>query len=237
MNLNAGFFAAYCYRRKQPTVAYRVPLNSQQHQHTSFLRSTKSSIDISNGSESFLPSIPTAKDSNNGQRPYRRNDFANNHLFIAKHKLARIFLNRPATNIQSTNDLIHLFDPYEPKEKNRRKNKNKQQENKSNSKPNSTFDQDIPLSVINLVMKPSLPSSQSLDSISTISYHRAQPIHFQTRTPRPSIAWINPAITQHFQSRPNYFIKDEFEPNTINPLDSSVLYVKSIITVAKSKQD
>ena len=60
--------------------------------------------------ESFLPSIPTSSNSNDGHRPYRRNDFAHNHLFIAKQKLARIFLNQPPTDVQSRNDLIHLFD-------------------------------------------------------------------------------------------------------------------------------
>ncbi|CAF1102711.1 unnamed protein product [Rotaria sordida] len=252
MNLNTGFFAAYCYRRKQPTVEYRVPLNSQQHQHSLLLRNAQSLIDITNGSESFLPSIPTAKDSNDGHRPYRRNDFANNHLFIAKHKLARVFLDRPTVNTELTDDLIHLFDPYEPKQKHRRKYKNKRQ-NKSDCKSISTFDQDVHLSVINLVMKPSLSSSQTPDPISTISYRHAQAINFQTRAPRPSIAWVNPAITQYFQSTSNHLIKDQFETNTIinelldnksdiinntiNPLDSSVSYVKSIINVSRPKQD
>jgi hypothetical protein len=113
MNLNTGFFAAYIYRRKKPTVGYRLPL--------SFSKSTQNS----NSSESFLPSITTSN--NDGHRPYRRNDFANNHLFVAKQKLARIFLNQSAMNIQSKGELIHLFDQHEPKQKNRGINKNKRQ--------------------------------------------------------------------------------------------------------------
>ncbi|CAF3678067.1 unnamed protein product [Rotaria sp. Silwood1] len=253
MNLNSGFFAAYYYRRKQPTAEYRVPLNSQQHRHTSLSRSAQSLIDMTNGSDSFLPSIPTARDSNAGHRPYRRNDFANNNLFIAKHKLARLFLDQPATNIQSTNDLVHLFDPYESKQKNRRKNKNKRKENKLDNKPISTFNQDVHLSVINLGMKPSLPSLQTHEPLSTISYRHSYPINFQTRAPRPSIAWVNPVMMEHFQSTSNYLFRNNFQSNTIinelldnksdvmnntiNPLDSSVLYVKSIITVPKHKQD
>jgi len=124
MNLNTGFFAAYNQRRKQANFGYCLPLNNP---HASFLKNARLSIESINGSESFLPSITPINSSNDGHRPYRRNDFANNHLFVAKHKLARIFLNQPTMNIQSKSDLIHLFDQQEPKQKNRRINKNKRQ--------------------------------------------------------------------------------------------------------------
>jgi hypothetical protein len=124
MNWNTGYFAAYNYRHKQPTIDDHSSLHSQ---HTSFSKNLRSSIESINGSESFLPSIMTGNGNNDGHRPYRRNDFANNHLFIAKQKLARIFLNQSTMNIQSKNDLIHLFDQYKPKQKSPRINKNKRQ--------------------------------------------------------------------------------------------------------------
>jgi len=124
MNWNTGYFAAYNYRHKQPTIDDHSSLHSQ---HTSFSKNLRSSIESINGSESFLPSITTGNGNNDGHRPYRRNDFANNHLFIAKQKLARIFLNQSTMNIQSKNDLIHLFDQHKPKQKSPRINKNKRQ--------------------------------------------------------------------------------------------------------------
>jgi hypothetical protein len=124
MNLNTGFFP---HRRKQQTDGYRVPLNNQQHHHTSFLQSARSSSECTNGSESFLPSVTNVNSSTDGHRPYRRNDFANNHLFIAKRKLARLFLDQTTMNIQSTSELIHLFDQHEPKQRNRSMNKHKRQ--------------------------------------------------------------------------------------------------------------
>ena len=110
MSLNTGFFAAYNHRRKQVKIV-----------HT---KSTRSSIESTHVSESFLPSISTVSD---GHRPYRRNDFANNHLFIAKQQLARIFLDQPTMNIQSKTDLVHLFDQQGPKQKSRRLSKTKRQ--------------------------------------------------------------------------------------------------------------
>jgi hypothetical protein len=126
MNLNTGYFAAYNQRHKRATLAYRLSLNNQQH--TSYLRSSRSSsVESFNGKESFLPSITTTNGSQDGHRPYRRNDFANNHLFVAKQKLARFFLDEPSMNIQSKSDLIHLFDQHESKQKHRTNNRNKLQ--------------------------------------------------------------------------------------------------------------
>jgi hypothetical protein len=120
MNLNTGYFAAYNHRRKQANVGYRSPC-------TAFSKNTRSSSENTNYSESFLPSITTNNGGQDGHRPYRRNDFANNHLFVAKQKLARIFLDQPTMSIQAKSELIHLFDKHEPKQKYRRINKNKRQ--------------------------------------------------------------------------------------------------------------
>lgn len=94
-------------------------------------------------------------------------------------------------------------------------------------------------------MKPSLPSTHNRDPYTAILQRRSQPNHFQTQAPRPSIEWINPAINQHIQSPLNYTNGDDVEPNTIinelldknpdivnntnNPIDSSLVYVKSIL--------
>jgi len=92
-------------------------------------------------------------------------------------------------------------------------------------------------------MKPSLPK---------ISHRRQQSISLQTKAPRPSLEWINPVLKQNIQLTSNHTIEDDFESNaiinelidknpdivnsTINPLDSSLLYVKSIIPSAASSQ-
>jgi hypothetical protein len=122
MNLNTGFFAAYNQRRKPPSVGYRLSLNNH---HTE--KNARSSVESIHGNESFLPSINTANGRHDGHRPYHRNDFANNHLFIAKQKLAGIFLDQPSLDNPSRNDRLHLFDQHEPKQKHRRINKNKRQ--------------------------------------------------------------------------------------------------------------
>lgn len=95
------------------------------------------------------------------------------------------------------------------------------------------------------MLKPSLPPSPTIDVLPAITHHHASSLTLQTKAPRPSIEWINPAITQHLQATSNYITKDELEPNIIinelldnksdvvintpSPLDSSVLYVKSIL--------
>jgi len=94
-------------------------------------------------------------------------------------------------------------------------------------------------------MKPSLPSIQTRDPLSTISHRRAKSRNFQTKTPRSSIEWTNPAIKRDIQSPLNHTPEDDLESNiiinelinknpdilnsTTNRLDSSLLYVKSII--------
>ena len=91
-------------------------------------------------------------------------------------------------------------------------------------------------------MKPSVPSSQTRDPLPC---RRTQANYFQLKAPGSSIEWINPVIKQRYQLTANYSIEDDLEPNmiiselidhnpevlttTINSLDSSVLYVKSII--------
>jgi len=130
MNLNTGFFP-HSNRRKQTKSSYHLPFNNQQQQHhhhaSSSLQSASSSIESSNGNESFLPSISNSIVHNDGNRPYRRNDFANNHLFLAKRKLAGIFLGQPTRSLQATSDLIHLFDQQEPQRKKKNLNKHKRQ--------------------------------------------------------------------------------------------------------------
>jgi hypothetical protein len=100
-------------------------------------------------------------------------------------------------------------------------------------------------------MKPSLPSLNTRDPLPAISYRRTQAISLQTRAPRPSIEWINPAINQYIQSTSNHTDDDDHEPNTIinelidnnpdiingtnNLLDLSLLYVKSIILSSASQ--
>jgi len=125
MNLNSGYFPPYAYRRKQTTASFNLPLNNH-HASTSLL-SARSSIESSCVNESFLPSISNVNNHNDGHKPYRRNDFANNHLFIAKCKLAGIFHRQSTRNLQATSELIHLFDEQEPKQKRQNLNKYKRQ--------------------------------------------------------------------------------------------------------------
>ena len=127
MSINTGYFPPYGYRRKNRTAAYQLPLNNQQHHYASSLQSARSSTESTSGNESFLPSIATAIGDNDDHKPYRRNDFANNHLFLAKRKLARIFLGQPTRNLQARSDLIHLFDQQKPKRKNRNLHKHQRQ--------------------------------------------------------------------------------------------------------------
>lgn len=125
MSLNTGFFAAFNQRHKRTTHVQRIPIS---HQPSHFKSPRSSSVDSTAGKESFLPSITSANGKNEGHRPYRRNDFANNHLFVAKHRLARLFLDQStSTNIQAKSDLLHLFDQNQPKQKTRKVNYHKRQ--------------------------------------------------------------------------------------------------------------
>jgi hypothetical protein len=112
MSLNPGYFPI---RRKPTNNSYQF-LSNNQHRPT-LLQSARSSVESTNGNDGFLPSISASAVRNDGHRPYRRNDFANNHLFIAKRKLAGILLGQPSRNLQATSDLIHLFDHQEPRRK------------------------------------------------------------------------------------------------------------------------
>lgn len=111
------------------------------------------------------------------------------------------------------------------------------------SKP-STYEQDAHLSVVNLVIKPPLSSSQIRDPLSSIlRYRRSQAHHYPTKAPRPSIDAMNSASKQNFQSTSYHTYPDDNEfdelidndnvsdalSTTIKTFDSSLLCVKSII--------
>lgn len=129
MSLNTGFFAAFNQRQKQTTIVQRIPIKHHHPPLSSYLKSSRSSsVENSSAKESFLPVISTANGKQEGHRPYRRNDFANNHVFVAKHKLARLFLDQSSPkNIPGKSELTHLFDQHTPKLKTRRVNNNKRQ--------------------------------------------------------------------------------------------------------------
>lgn len=123
MNLHNGYFPPHAYRRKTSNTAYHFPLT-----HRSALQSARSSQETTNGNESFLPTISTSVVHHDTHRPYRRNDFANNHLFLAKRKLAGILLERqPTRNLQATSELIHLFDSQESRARKAKVDKHRQQ--------------------------------------------------------------------------------------------------------------
>lgn len=120
MNLHSGYFPPHGYRRKGLNNAYHFPLtHSIPHPSATSLQSARSSLESAPCNDSFLPAISTAP-VHDTRRPYHRNDFANNHLFLAKRKLAGIFHEQPTRNLQATSELIHLFDSPETR---RRKNK------------------------------------------------------------------------------------------------------------------
>lgn len=123
MNLHSGFFPACTHRRKP-----LMPNCQSSNLNPSSLHSARSSLLNENANDSFLPSLVSINVHQDGHRPYRRNDFANNHLFLAKKKLARVFTDRQPRSLQATSDLIHLFDPpQEPKKKSRHGTKPKRQ--------------------------------------------------------------------------------------------------------------
>lgn len=127
MNLHSGYFPPHGYRRKAMNNAYHFPLTqSIPNQSASSLQSARSSLESRQGNDLFLPSISTAS-VHDSRRPYHRNDFANNHLFLAKRKLAGILLEQPTRNLQATSELIHLFDSPESRRRKPRLHKHRQQ--------------------------------------------------------------------------------------------------------------
>ncbi|CAF3826916.1 unnamed protein product [Adineta steineri] len=233
MNLNTRFFTTYNHRQRQPIIGYRSPL---YHPHAPILKNRRSSYERLNASESFLPAITTMNSSDDGHNPYYRNDFANNHLFITKHKLARIFRNQLPMNIQSNNDDLYLVDRNEFEKKNSRLNKIKREENNFYPKINLPTDHDAHVPVINLILKPSVPSSYIRHSAQSISKHPTRTIKFRTKSLPSLMVWTNPTMDERIQSISNHIVGDDLEGNTTinelvdnNPFNTSLLYFKSII--------
>ena len=100
-------------------------------------------------------------------------------------------------------------------------------------------------------MRPTLPISPSRETFSNAAKRRTKATNVQTSAPRPSIDWTNP-ISLHTQSTIRYsfeedqkataIINDLIDKNpemantTINPIDLSILYVKSIIPSSEASQ-
>ncbi|CAF3547173.1 unnamed protein product [Rotaria sp. Silwood1] len=243
MNVNTGLFPPYGCRRKNSTAAYHLPLNNQQHHHVSALQSARSSIESTNGiNESFLPLISTGNGNSDSHKPYRRNDFANNHLFIAKRKLARVFLGQPSRSLQATSDLIHLFDQQKPKRKNRNVNDQQRQEDKT-----SSIEHNSHLSVVDLVMRPPYPVTQTRDPLSAIVRNRrSQTINCSAKIRHSSTDAMSLSAKPNLLSTTLHACTDDNEfdelidndnvsdtiSTAIHPFDSTLLCVKSIIPSA-----
>jgi len=129
MKINTINFPLCTNPRKQNSPGYQLPINNHRHHPASSQQNSHLSNGNTDSHESFFPPISTSISSNAKPRPYHLNDFANNHLFIAKCKLAPVFLGQPTKHLQSKNELLHLFDQQEPKRKNRNPEKHRRQVN------------------------------------------------------------------------------------------------------------
>ena len=87
MNLNTRFFTEHNYQHRLPARGYRSPLSFRSGP---ILHTPRSSFNRTNRYESFLPPVITGQGHYDGEKPFHRNDFANNVLFVAKQKLAGI---------------------------------------------------------------------------------------------------------------------------------------------------
>jgi hypothetical protein len=120
-------------------------------------------------------------------------------------------------------------------------------ENPIDNKSIPSLEQDVHLSVVNLTMKPSFPSIQTRDPLSAIlRYRRPQLVNYPPKAPRTSVDATNSSVKQHFQSTSIHTFTDNADldelidndnvsdtiSTTINPFDSSLLCVKSIIPSA-----
>ncbi|CAF0950063.1 unnamed protein product [Didymodactylos carnosus] len=133
----SGFFPAYDRRK---TNVHIRPSNYYPHLHV------KDEKDTAITTTSFLPPIDYFN------RPYRRNDFCNNNLFVTKRKLAQVFLG------QHCHSAIDLADLLNVERKTKKKPKRHLQEIVE-TKPNNLSQQmnsnsTTSISVINLVIKP-----------------------------------------------------------------------------------
>lgn len=132
MNLHNGYFPPHIYRRKSSNTSYQLPL-THSIPHRSTVPSARSlQENTTNGNELVLPSISTSIVHHDTRRPYRRNDFANNHLFLAKRKLAGILFEKQQQqplmrSLQATSELIHLFDSQENRRRKGKLTKHRQQ--------------------------------------------------------------------------------------------------------------
>ena len=227
MNWNAGFFPAFNHRRKQPLVPYRLPA---QYNHASI-------VSTSHASESFLPSIRPANGQDEGHRPYRRNDFANNHLFVTKQRLAQVILEQPTSKARLADESSSLSDEREPKASPRKVNGPKRQLVSSAPEHNAH------LSVINLFMKPSMASATNGKS-PAVKLPRPGPTRQHSpRAPRSSMQWINPIMKQTASSvsPDNDTLVENITDSsldgtttTISPFQTSLLYIKSILPANES---
>lgn len=91
-NLNSGYFSAYQFRHRPANVIRRSLSARRPHR-----------ID-SNSSIFFVD--------RNNDRILRRNDFANNQLFLTKQKLTKILSNGRTPSAESTDELLNLFDRH-----------------------------------------------------------------------------------------------------------------------------
>lgn len=101
-------------------------------------------------------------------------------------------------------------------------------------------------------MRPTIPIPLPRETFSNASNRRTRAVNMQTSAPRPSIEWTNP-ISLHAQSTIRYSFEEDLKANaiindlidknsemvnsTINPIDLSILYVKSIIPSNEASQN
>ncbi|UJR26522.1 hypothetical protein I4U23_007845 [Adineta vaga] len=147
-------------RRSNPKLPVTSHLSLKNHPHH-----PAPSLQHTTSNKTLFPVVSTTTNGSSKPRPYHLNDFANNHLFIAKRKIAQAFHEQSNRNAQSTNDLLYLFDQQESKPKNRTINKPKRRESMMNK--SSSNDQNIHLSVLNLRVSPPYSTTQTRAQLST----------------------------------------------------------------------
>ena len=171
MSRNIDVFAAHQHREKPKTTPiYRFPLRNHFYPHHPPTPWTVESI---NRTEPFLPSIkPLQKTNDEGYQPFRRNDFAHNHLFVAKQKLAGVFLDQSTIK----EELFHWFDLPAPAQRPRTttttqtklQRRKREQIHQSTRKSTEQFQ----LSIINLKLKTSsVEQSNNRQWINPFSEH------------------------------------------------------------------